>query len=109
MDAEKRTAGKILDVNNHDCANQQRGQRPCRRSALPVMPQHIREEGSGCAEREREHQDGDDARRVEEGDAKRQEPAEHHDRARHLHDHLVRGFRIDVFAIDIIGEDGTCT
>lgn len=97
----------VVHVHHHDGSGDQGRDGTGGGSALPVVAQHVGEEGPGGAEGEAEHQQGHDAAGVEQRHQHGGSAADGHGDLGDPHDLLAGGFGVDEGMINVVGEDGT--
>ena len=98
----------VVDQNNDDRSADQGRSRSDRGCAAPVHADHIREERSGCAKREAEHQDREETARVEQRDEHGEQTDEQHRDLRHSHDFFAVSVFADELLVDVICKYRAC-
>ena len=106
MNAEQVATRELVKIDNHDRTCDQGSDGSCCGSLSPVMAEDIREEGAGRTKREAEHQDRDQALRVEESDQHGSDTDDAHHDLGHLHDVRVRSVLFDDSLVDVVRENG---
>lgn len=86
LDPEKHAAGDMLQIYDYDGSENKGSDRSGCRGFLPVVPHYIGEEGACGAECEAEHQDGNNALGVEQGNEHGGNTYQAHHDLCHVHD-----------------------